>query len=246
MFSAKEYRRSMPSMPSMPKMPKMPKIPKMSTKTPSSRGGPRPDVGTRPKKIDKPSSGGKDLGKNSKKVKSPADKAKKARNVMGAAVAVAGVAGIGGILANEKYKDLKKEEKKCLAVCAPDDWDQYVAGTITRPTYKTKDIALYADLYETDGTNDNLCTEANMTKQGVPIDTDGCETFCENICDFDTMDVVKDTGGDIGDGIWDNTIGPVLDPVWDNFKNIFTNPLFTYGSILVACILLYFVIIRFL
>lgn len=116
-------------------------------------------------------------------------------------------AGVGLYLANkyrEAYNKLLAEQRQCLALCYPDDWEKYKDNTITEPTYKENggviDITdtknpktdTYDWIYEEE-LDEDVCTPDNLEDEGFEItDKDHCDDFCEYRCDFDWDDVVDE------------------------------------------------------
>jgi hypothetical protein len=113
-------------------------------------------------------------------------------------------AAVAGYL-TDRYLDMSEDEKKCLNMCFPEDWHDYVDGTIDAPNYKVKagnsktDSDLkYASYYENEGDSDALCTLDNLAYQEIEITTDSCNEYCEWKCGFDYSDVIKEA---VDDGI---------------------------------------------
>lgn len=157
------------------------------------------------KVADKAASAGKTIGKKAGKL---ADKAaavgkKCAKNptICAAAVASAGAAAY----MTKKYLDMSEEQEQCMNLCFPENWHQYVDGTVDTPNYKVIDGASlddsnikYAPLYDDVEVSSKLCTPDTLAEYNIPEGKDSCNVFCEAACDFDLSDVVEET---VKDGV---------------------------------------------
>jgi hypothetical protein len=166
-----------------------------------------------------------------------------------AAAATIGVT--AGMATYDKYKDLEEEQQTCLRLCAPEDWDEYKTGKKNKPTYKTEDAVspydsaiAYAPLYEDEETAELLCTEDNLRSQGIVADKKGCETFCEEVCDYDATDVITGTASSFTSGITDG-IQDLFNAVFGDVGGMIQNGLMI-GCAICCCMILIFVAMKFM
>lgn len=118
----------------------------------------------------------------------------------------AGVLGAGtAAYMTKKYLDMSEEQKECMSMCFPENWHQYVDGTVDTPNYKVIDGASlddsnikYAPLYDDVEVSSKLCTPDTLAEYDIPEGTDSCNVFCEAACDFDIGDVIEET---VKDGV---------------------------------------------
>lgn len=157
------------------------------------------------KVVDKAASAGKvaakKAGKLGDKVAAVGKKCTKNPKMCAAAVATAGAT---AYMAN-KYLEMSAEQEECMNFCFPENWHQYVEGSIPRPNYKVIDGSSlndssikYAPLYDDDEVSSKLCTPDTLAEYDIQEGKDSCNVFCEAACDFDITDVVEET---VKDGV---------------------------------------------
>jgi hypothetical protein len=151
--------------------------------------------------------GGATVGGTKKIIIAGASAAKKAGTVCikNPKLCAAGVLAVGtAAYAANKYNNLSKDKKDCMALCYPENWSEYVAGSIPQPNYKVEDGSSlgdpnikYAPLYDDEEVSQTLCTPQTLGTYGVEEGPDSCNIFCEEACGFDEGDFLDDVGNDI-------------------------------------------------
>lgn len=142
-----------------------------------------------------------------------------AKKTCGKNIGLCAGGGVAAYLTYKSYKDLKKEQKQCLKICMPEDWNEYKDRQKSQPTYKTRDAVspydpsvTYAELYPDN--EDYICTKQNLLEDGFRMtDRDSCDKFCQNVCDFSLDDVLINAPG-VGADVVKTILGDVVGDIF--------------------------------